>query len=43
MFNKVDTAPFRVALQKADFYADWKKKYGKDAWALLEKYTGTLA
>lgn len=43
VFNKVDTAPFRVALQKAGFYAEWKKKYGKDDWALLEKYAGTLA
>ncbi|MDM0116416.1 TRAP transporter substrate-binding protein [Variovorax sp. J22R133] len=42
-FNKVDTAPFRAALQKAGFYAEWNKKYGKDAWTILEKYAGALA
>lgn len=42
-FNKVDTAPFRASLQKAGFYSEWNKKYGKDAWAILEKYVGTLA
>jgi TRAP-type C4-dicarboxylate transport system substrate-binding protein len=42
-FNKVDTTPFRAALQKAGFYAEWNKKYGKESWAVLEKYTGTLA
>ncbi|MDM0079312.1 TRAP transporter substrate-binding protein [Variovorax sp. J31P179] len=43
VFNKVDTAAFRTALQKSGFYADWSKKYGKDAWAVLEKYAGALA
>lgn len=42
VFNKVDAEPFRAALQKAGFYAEWNKKYGKEAWAVLEKYTGTL-
>ena len=42
-FNKVDTAPFRAALQKSGFYSEWNKKYGKESWAILEKYTGTLA
>ena len=42
-FNKLDTTPFRAALQKAGFYAEWNKKYGKESWAVLEKYSGTLA
>ena len=42
-FNKVDGKPFREMLQKSGYYADWKKKFGADAWALLEKYTGKLA
>ena len=42
-FNKVDGKPFREMLQKSGYYADWKKKFGVDAWALLEKYTGKLA
>ena len=41
-FNTVDTESFRAVLRKAGFYADWKKKYGADAWAVLEKYTGKL-
>jgi TRAP-type transport system periplasmic protein len=42
-FNRPDTTPFRDALQKAGFYADWRKKYGDEAWSLLEKYTSSLA
>ena len=42
-FNHPDTAPFRTALQKSGFYAEWHKKYGDDVWALLEKYTGKLS
>src|SRR6185437_15057875 len=43
VFNKPDPASFREQLQKAKFYDTWKKKYGEEAWALLEKYTGKLA
>jgi TRAP-type transport system periplasmic protein len=43
VFNKPDPASFRAALQKANFYENWKGKYGAEAWALLEKYTGKLA
>ena len=43
VFNQPDPEPFRTALRQAGFYADWKKKYGPQAWALLEKYTGALA
>jgi TRAP-type C4-dicarboxylate transport system substrate-binding protein len=42
-FNKVDGKPFREMLQKAGYYTDWQKKFGPEAWALLEKYSGKLA
>ena len=41
-FNQVDTTSFRATLKKAGFYKDWKAKYGADAWAILEKYSGKL-
>jgi tripartite ATP-independent transporter DctP family solute receptor len=41
-FNTVDTTAFRGTLKKAGFYKDWKAKYGADAWAILEKYSGKL-
>ncbi|GGC63235.1 TRAP transporter substrate-binding protein [Undibacterium terreum] len=41
-FNTVNPDSFRAALKKSGFYAEWKKKYGPEAWALLEKYTGKL-
>ena len=43
VFNDVDTAPFRAKLAKTTFYADWKTKYGEEAWGLLEQTTGKLA
>ncbi len=33
---------FRAALKPTTFYADWKKKYGDEAWAMLEKVSGPL-
>lgn len=42
-FNGVDGKPFREALQKAGYYAEWQKKFGTEAWVLLEKYAGKLA
>ncbi len=42
IFNPVDPQAFRGALKQAGFYTEWKKKYGNEAWALLEKYTGRL-
>jgi hypothetical protein len=30
-------------LQKAGFYDQWRKKYGDESWALLEKYTQKFA
>jgi TRAP-type C4-dicarboxylate transport system substrate-binding protein len=41
LFNNPDAAPFREALRKAGFYAEWKKKYGDEAWAILEKAVGS--
>ena len=29
--------------EAAGFYKEWKGKYGDEAWAVLEKYTGTIA
>ncbi len=42
-FNDVDVAPFREVLQKAGFYAEWKRKYGSEAWGILESSVGGLA
>src|SRR5919112_3467834 len=42
-FNQPDLAPFRGKLRQAGFYAEWKGKYGEEAWAILEKSVGTLA
>jgi tripartite ATP-independent transporter DctP family solute receptor len=43
VFNNVNVDPFRVALRKAGFYDEWRKKFGEEAWHLLEKYVGRLA
>ena len=42
-FNKPDPASFRAALTKAGFYAEWRQKFGPEAWKLLEKYSGELS
>ena len=42
-FNQPKPDEFRDALRKAGFYAEWKGKYGAEAWSLLEKVSGTLA
>jgi TRAP-type C4-dicarboxylate transport system substrate-binding protein len=41
-FNKPDPVQFRAALVQAGFYTQWQKAYGAEAWAQLEKYTGSL-
>jgi tripartite ATP-independent transporter DctP family solute receptor len=41
-FNKADGKPFREMLQKSGYYAEWQKKFGPEAWSLLEKYSGKL-
>lgn len=43
IFNQPKVDPFREKLRKAGFYAEWKGKYGDEAWALLEKSVGKLA
>jgi tripartite ATP-independent transporter DctP family solute receptor len=43
VFNQPDPGPFREKLRKAGFYSEWKGKYGEEAWALLERATGSLA
>ena len=42
-FIKVEPKPFRDKLQAAGFYKEWKGKYGDEAWAALEKFTGPIA
>jgi len=42
-FIEVDKAAFRDALRKAGFYAEWRKKYGDEAWGILEGEVGSLA
>jgi TRAP-type C4-dicarboxylate transport system substrate-binding protein len=42
IFNKPDPARFRAALVTAGFYGQWQKTFGSEAWAQLEKYTGSL-
>ena len=41
-FNTTDAEVFRAKLRVAGFYAEWHKKFGDEAWAVLEKYTGKL-
>lgn len=40
-FNETDASLFRAALKEAGFYAEWKAKYGDEAWAILEKAVGS--
>jgi TRAP-type C4-dicarboxylate transport system substrate-binding protein len=42
VFNAPEPGTFRGALEKAGFYAEWKGKFGNEAWALLERYSGKL-
>ncbi len=43
VFSDPNPEPLRLALQKGKFYETWRAKFGEEAWALLEKYTGKLA
>jgi TRAP-type transport system periplasmic protein len=43
VFNRTDAEKFRAALRGAGFYAEWKEKYGAEAWAALEKQVGSLS
>jgi tripartite ATP-independent transporter DctP family solute receptor len=42
-FVEVDKPAFRDALKQAGFYAEWKRKYGDEAWGILEGEVGTLS
>jgi hypothetical protein len=42
-FNQPDPQLFRATLQKAGYCAEWKAKYGPEAWSLLEKICGELS
>ena len=43
VFNAPNNEQFRDKLRAAGFYAEWHKKFGDEAWGMLEKYTGKLA
>jgi len=43
VFTKPDLKTFKDALQKANFYSEWKTKFGDEAWAQLEAVSGKLA
>ncbi|MFG1302868.1 TRAP transporter substrate-binding protein [Xanthobacter autotrophicus] len=42
-FNEPKVDSFRDQLRKAGFYAEWKGKFGDEAWTILESYTGKLS
>ena len=42
VFNQPNSDAFRDHLRKANFYSEWKAKYGDEAWALLEAASGKL-
>jgi TRAP-type transport system periplasmic protein len=43
VFNAPNTTLFRDKLRSAGFYAEWKNKFGQEAWDILERSTGKLA
>jgi TRAP-type transport system periplasmic protein len=42
-FNRPDSGSFRAALTKGGFYAEWRARFGSEAWKLLEQYSGDLS
>ena len=42
-FNQPEVGPFRDKLRSSGFYAEWKGKYGEQAWEVLEKAVGKLS
>jgi TRAP-type transport system periplasmic protein len=42
IFNYPEVKSFRDALSKAGFYKEWRAKFGDEAMAKLEKYSGKL-
>ena len=43
VFNTPNPGPFRDHLRKANFYSDWKSKFGEEGWAVLERSVGKLS
>ena len=43
VFNATNANLFRDHLRKANFYSDWKAKFGEDGWAVLERSVGKLS
>jgi TRAP-type C4-dicarboxylate transport system substrate-binding protein len=41
-FFTVRNEDFRAKLVSAGFYKDWQKRFGDEAWSLLEQTTGKL-
>jgi TRAP-type transport system periplasmic protein len=41
-FNATQAEAFQAALAKTSFYKDAKAKFGDEAWALLQKYAGSI-
>lgn len=42
VFNDVDTELFKEELRKSGFYTEWRKRFGEEPIALLEKVVGKL-
>ena len=42
VFNTPPMEPFRDKLRSAGYYAEWKGKFGEEAWSILERSTGKL-
>lgn len=42
-FNDVSAPAFRDKLRSAGFYAEWEKKFGDQAWAILQSAVGKLS
>jgi tripartite ATP-independent transporter DctP family solute receptor len=43
VFNQPAIAPFRDKLRETGFYAEWKGKFGDQAWDILERSVGKLS
>jgi TRAP-type C4-dicarboxylate transport system substrate-binding protein len=41
--NTTQAQPFRDTLNKSGFYAEWRKKFGAENWAVLAKYATGLS
>jgi len=42
VINEPKLDAFRDTLIKSGFYEEWRKRFGEEAWAMLEKHTGKL-